>query len=103
VGSEQSGRSDPSLDSGGGLAAAGNAPLSQANTDLQFAAASESNRNYENSMIEMRNREGNQQMGAAAGGLAGGAIAGSEWGASAGPYGMAIGAIVGGLAGGLFK
>ena len=100
------GQADPALDTGGGLAGAGISVENESNSDLQFAAASESNRDFENKRIEMQNKQGNQQLGAAAGGLAGaaaGAEAGGESGSALGPWGMAIGAIAGGLIGGLFK
>jgi hypothetical protein len=103
VGARQTGAADPSLDTGGGLANMGTSVQGEANTDLQFAAASESNRNYENQQIEIKNKQGNEQLGGAIGGAAGGAAAAAEWGSAAGPYGAAVGGILGLLAGGLFN
>ena len=82
---------------GGGLAAAGNTNLGQAQQLLGNAADQEQQRNIGDKQMEQQRKQGNTTLGAA-----GGAILGAKFGASLGPIGVLIGGALGAVAGSLF-
>jgi hypothetical protein len=79
---------------GGGLAAAGNTNLGQAQQLLGSAAEQEQSRNIGDKQMEQQRKAGNTQLGAA-----GGAMLGFQVG---GPVGAVIGGVLGAVGGGLF-
>lgn len=82
---------------GGGLAAAGNTNLGQAQQLLGSAAEQEQSRNIGDKQMEQQRKQGNTALGAA-----GGAALGAKFGASMGPVGILIGGALGAVAGSLF-
>jgi len=79
---------------GGGLAAAGNTNLGQAQDLLGKAAEQEQQRNIGDTQMEQQRKAGNTQLG-----VMGGAAAGFAMG---GPVGALIGGVLGAVGGGLF-
>lgn len=82
---------------GGGLAAAANEEVGEAQMMLGNAANEEQQRNIGNRQMERQRKQGNVTLGAT-----GGALLGAQYGSSLGPWGALIGGALGAIAGGLF-